>query len=341
MDEEIRSVRPSPAGDDPPPHQQIAEDAADTHGRRADSPRRIPRRGWRDILLRVWNNIGNHNIAIIAAGVAFFSFLAVPAALSALVTLYGLAFDPQEVGRQVAALRGLLPTEALTLVSDQLTTLTSHPRSELSVSFAVALVVALWSVRSAVSTLISAINVAYQEREKRSILKFEALALMMTLGGIGFASLTLGLLALVPVLIEMLPLGPAGKLAAAFARWPILLIVVMASLDVLYRIAPSRRRAKWRWISWGAALATLLWLAASALFSLYVQVFASYDKTYGSLGAVAVLMMWLWVTSIAILLGAELDAEIEHQTARDSTIGPEKPMGQRQAVVADTIGETR
>lgn len=310
-------------------------------GRRAERPTDIPRRGWWDILLRVNDKISRTNASLIAAGLAFYAFLAIPSALSALVALYGLVFNPAQVGQQISAMQGVMPGEAIKLVSQELTTITSSSNSKLGLALAFSVLIALWSARSGASSLISALNIAYEETEKRSFIRFQLDAFAMTVAITLFAILALALIAFLPAVIGLLPLGSFDKLLAQVVRWPILIVLVMLSLAAIYRFAPSREQAKWRWVSPGAVVATVLWLLGSALFSVYVSNFASYDKTYGSLGAVVVLLMWLYVTSFVIILGAALNAEIEHQTARDSTTGTPLPLGRRGAVMADTVGEKR
>ncbi len=307
------------------------------HGHHADAPSEIPSHGWKQVLWRVKERLGHDNISIIAAGVAFYAFLAIPSALTALVALYGLAFDPAEVGRQASSLAGVVPDQAMQLISQQLQAITSRPSSTLGIGFIVALVVALWSARSGMSTLMTALNIAYAEEERRGFLRFQAAALGLTAGAVLFALVSIALVAVLPAIIDLLPFGDAGKTLASVVRWPVLLVLVVSGLAAVYRYAPSRREPKWRWVSWGAALATILWIVGSALFSVYVGEFASYNKTYGSLGAVVVLMMWLYVSAYAVLLGAELNAELEHQTACDTTAGPPKPMGTRGAWAADTV----
>lgn len=291
--------------------------------------------------MRVKTEISRANLTLIAAGVSFYAFVAIPSALAALVALYGLAFDPAEVGRQVQSTAGLLPDEAVKLLSEQLDALTKHSSSTLGVGFAISLGLALWGSRSATSSLITAINVAYKEEERRGFIRFQLAALGLSAGLVLFAVISLALVAVLPAVIDLLPLGEAGKLATSILRWPVLVTLVTIGLAGVYRWAPCRAEPKWRWVSWGAVAAYLLWLIGSALFSVYVTEFASYDKSYGSLGAVVVLLMWLYLSSFAILLGAELNAEIEHQTARDSTTGRPKEMGHRGARMADTIGAAR
>ena len=284
------------------------------------------------------NDVSRTNAMLMASGVAFYAFLAIPSAFAAIVSLYGLVFDPNDVVRQIQAMRGILPGEVIKLLGDQLQSLTSRPRSTLGIGLVLSLSIALWSARSATSSMMSALNIAYEEEEKRGIIQFQLAALGLTAGIVLFAIISLALVAILPAALGLLPFGDFGKEIASALRWPVLVVLVMIGLAALYRFAPSRQEPKWRWVTWGAAIATVLWIAGSALFSIYVGQFASYDKTYGSLGAVVVLLMWLYLTCFAVLLGAELNAEIEHQTARDSTEGAPKPMGRRGAVMADTLG---
>ena len=328
------------------PERQPSEDARRAsdesgRGRKAQWPSEIPRPGWKDILSRLGRRISRDNISIIAAGTAFYAFVAIPSALTALVALYGLAFNPSDVQQQISGMAGVLPGDVINLVSTLLKTVTSNAGSKLSISAAIAILVALWSARSGTSSMITALNVAYGEEEKRGFIKFQLVALGLTACAIAAAIIALALIAVLPVIIGLLPLGNAGKTIAAIVRWPILIVLVVVALAAMYRFAPSRDQPRWRWVSWGAVLATVVWIVGSALFSVYVSQFASYNKTYGSLGAVVVLLMWLYLTSFAVLLGAEVNAEMEHQTAHDSTTGPEKPMGERGATMADTVGQRR
>jgi membrane protein len=331
------TVRASATDDDARPRRGTPAAPANVgpRGRGATTPEAIPTQGWKGILLRVGNRIGAANISVYASGVAFYAFLAIPSALTALVALYGLVFDPASVEQQVESMKGVVPQEALKLISDQLTAVTTNSHSNLSISFAVALLVALWGSRSAMSTMITALNIAYEEEERRGFIRFQAAALALTAAAIVFAVISIALIAVLPAIIGLLPLGDTGKTLAAVLRWPILLLLVVFGFAAIYHYAPCRREPRWLWISWGAVVATVLWLAGSALFSVYVGQFASYNKTYGSLGAVAVLLMWLYLSAFAVLLGAQLNAEMERQTERDTTEGKDKHMGRRAATVAD------
>lgn len=318
-------------------HGIIEHVANDGRGRLADAPQQITLAGWRDILKRFLADIGRDNVSLMAAGIAFYGLLSLAPAFTALVALYGLVADPAAVQAQVASLEGLVPPEARTLIAEELTAIVQAHSSSLGAGVILGLLIALWSANSSTSALMSALNVAYGEREKRSLLRYYGSALVLTVCGVIFGALALLLIAVIPAVLGWLPLGAYGRALVSVLRWPVLLILFSAGLGVIYRYAPSRNAPRWRWVSWGAAAATVLWIAGSALFSIYVDRFATYNKTYGSLGAVVILLMWLWLSAYAVLLGAELDAEMEHQTLRDTTDRPAKPIGRRGAYVADTV----
>jgi membrane protein len=301
------------------------------HGHEARRRRHIPARAWCEIAVRVMREISRTNMLMAAGALAFFAFLAIPSAFSALVALYGLAFNPSRVAQQVAALAGFMPREAATLIGSQLKSITATSPSRLGIAFAASLAVALWSARSGTASLMSALDMAYEEKEKRSLIRFELEALLLILAITVFAIVLLALVGVLPAAIAFLPLGPYGKTVAAAIRWPVLIVLMVAALAAIYRFAPSRAERKWRWMTWGAVLAIALWFGGSALFSVYVAHFDSYNKTYGSLGAVVVLLMWLYVSSLAVLLGAEIDGEIEKQVARERADGPPQPTDRRGA----------
>ena len=310
--------------------------AGSGRGRHASQPSDIPATGWWDILKRVWQNIGEHNVSIMAAGVGFYSLLSIFPGLTALISVYALIANPSDVQHILSSQR-LLPAEAVTLLVDQTNTLVQHGTGKLSIGLVISLLFALWSTNYGVSTLMTALNSAYEEREKRSYFVAVATSLALTTGLVLFGILAVALVAILPAVIDLLPIPPAWRTPIALIRWPVLAILVMAALAAMYRYAPSRAQPRWRWVSWGAVIATIAWIIVSLGFSLYVASFSTYDKTYGSLGAVVILLMWFYLTAYVILLGAELDAEMEHQTARDSTVGPEKPLGRRHARKADTV----
>lgn len=298
----------------------------------------MPRAGWRDILWRVWEEQGGDNVSIVAAGVAFFGFLAIFPGLAALVSIYGLVADPVQVEQQFQAMGGLLPPEAQGILLDQARSLATAPPQGLSVGFAVSLLLTLWSASKGMTALMTALNIVYDEEERRGMVAYYATALALTLGAILIVVAMLVLVVAVPAVMAALALsGPLAWLVS-LARWPILAIGLMLWLAVLYRFGPSRNQPKWRWVSWGAAVAAVVWLLGSIAFSLYVANFGSYNETYGSVAAVVVALLWFNLGTWAILIGGELNAEMERQTARDTTIGLPRPLGRREAYVADTVG---
>ncbi len=271
---------------------------------------------------------------------AFFGLIAIVPALVALVSLFGLLAEPGEVQRQVADNLAAAPREVRQLVVDQLEGVTTASSTGLGIGLVVGVALALWSASSGMKSLLGAINTVYDEKESRSFVPLRGLALLLTLGAIAFLVGAFLVLTVVPAALEDSALGDVSRWAIVVLRWPALALAWMAGLAVLYRLGPDRQDARWQWVTPGAGLATVLWLAGSALFSLYTSSFASYNETYGALGAVVITMLWLQLTAFAILLGAELNAELEHQTLEDTTTGEERPLGRRGAVMADTIGAT-
>ena len=227
------------------------------------------------------------------------------------------------------------------MIGDQLKNLTSNGSSTLGLTFLITLIISLWTANSGMKAMFDALNVVYGEREKRSFIKLNELSLAFTLCAIAFMLVALGAMVVLPGVLNYIGLSSIGDWVIRIGRWPALLILVSLAIAVLYRYTPSRDEAQWRWISWGSAFAAVTWLIVSFLFSYYTSHFGSYNKTYGSLGAVFGFMTWIWLSVMVILLGAELDAEMEHQTVRDTTSGSPKPMGQRGARMADTVGPSR
>ena len=320
--------------------QQTRPNDDESRGRQASKPSDIPARGWKDILWRVYENINDHRIMAVAAGVTFYVLLALFPEIAALVSLYGLFADPTVIGQHLADLSGVIPEGAKQVIGDQLNNLTSHGSSTLGVTFLLTLAISLWSANSGMKAMFDALNVVYGEREKRGFIKLNALSLAFTLCAIALMLTALGAMVVLPVVLNYIGLSSIGDVIR-IGRWPALLIIVSLAIAILYRNAPSRDEAQWRWISWGSAFAAVTWLIVSFLFSYYTSHFGSYNKTYGSLGAVFGFMTWIWLSVMVILLGAELDAEMEHQTLRDTTSGSPKPMGQRGARMADTVGSSR
>ncbi len=271
---------------------------------------------------------------------AFFALIAIVPAMVALVSIFGLVADPGEVQRQVADNLAAAPREVRQLVVDQLEGVSTASSTGLGIGLVAGVALALWSASSGVKNLLAAINSVYDERESRSFVPLRGLALLLTLGAVLFLAAAFLVLTVVPAVLEDSALGDVTRWTIVILRWPALALAWIAGLAVLYRVGPDRQEAQWRWVTPGAVLATVLWLAGSALFSLYTSSFASYNETYGALGAVVITMLWLQLTGFAILLGAELNAELEHQTLMDSTTGEPRPLGRRGAVMADTVGAT-
>jgi membrane protein len=306
-------------------------------GHQADSPDQIPLRGWRGILRRVYASLAGKNVSMLAAGVAFYGLLSIFPALGAVLSVYGLIADAGTVQRQITKVHGIMPAEAQKLIADYLQSITASSSAKLGFGLIVGVLIALWSARAGTVTLIQALNIVNEEKEKRGLIRFEAMAVGMTVAGIIVGVMSLTLIAAVPGVLHFLALPRSLEFIGYAAPWPLLIVLMSLGLAALYRFAPSRREPRWRWVSWGGVAATLLWILASAGFSLYVGKFAHYDKTFGSLGAVVVLLTWFYLSAYVVLLGACLNAEMERQTARDTTHSPERPLGQRGAKMADTV----
>jgi membrane protein len=307
-------------------------------GLQADRPSEISRQGRIEILKRAWKEAKKDQVPLISAGVAFYAFLAIVPTMIAVVMIYGIVTDrPEEVAEQLDSFGTALPAQAEQLVHDQLVALTKIPERSLGAGLVLVLGLALWSASGGIGNVIKAVSFAYDEEEKRGFVKAKALALGFTLGAIVFMVLAVALVAAVPAVLNALDVPGWVEVAVEAARWIGLVVVVMLALDVLYRWAPDREPTKFRWLSVGAVVATGLWVLASIGFSIYVDNFARYSKVYGSLAGVIILLLWLWLTAYATLLGAEINAEMEQQTIKDSTTGEPEPLGQRGAVKADTI----
>ena len=252
--------------------------------------------------------------------------------------MYGLFADPSAITRHLDQVSGVLPGGAIEVTREQLTRVASKGSQTLGLTFLFGLGVSLWSANAAMKSLFDTLNIVYGEEEKRGFVKLNAISLLFTVGGILFVVAALGAIVVIPVALKYIGLSEVADLLLRLGRWPAMFVVLTLALAVIYRYGPSREAPRWRWITWGSALAAILWLGISALFSWYASSFGNFNETYGSLGAVIGFMTWLWISAIVILLGAELDAEMEHQTVRDTTTGSPKPMGARGARVADTVG---
>jgi len=310
--------------------------ASEAHrGALARWPTQFSWRAVKEVGLRVIRQLGQDQVAFISAGIAFYSLLAFVPLLVAIVAIYGIFSDPSEVPSQMVSLYGVVPSEAISTIEDQLTRVAANSGAA-GFGTIFGLLLALWSGSKAFDAIIIGVNIVYGERERRSILVRKGTSLLMTLGSVVVGAI--GVLAAIalPFILKRVQLGDLEPVIRTL-RWPIILVVVMAWLTVLYRYAPCRKSARWRWLSWGGFLASLTWLLASAGLSFYVSNFGSYNESYGTLGGIIVLMLWFYVSGFAVLLGAEVNAELEHQTTRDSTVGPDKPLGERGAVMADQV----
>jgi membrane protein len=319
---------------------EVLASEASERGRAASRPSQIPPLGWKDIVWRLWEQFNRDRILLVAAGASFYLLLALFPALAAFVSLYGFVADPKTVADHVANLGGLLPSGGLDLIRGQLEALAQQSNNTLGISFFVGLVLALWSANSGVKAIFDAMNIAYGEAEKRGFFGLNLRSLTFTLGALLIGIFMLLTVGVVPVILKFLFLDTWTGTIVSLGRWPLLMLAILTGISLVYRFGPSRERAKWRWLSWGAVLATLVSIAASWGFSFYLQNFAHYNVTYGSLGAVIGLMMWIWISVIILVVGAAINAEMEHQTACDTTTGAPRPMGERGAYVADTLGKS-
>jgi membrane protein len=307
----------------------------------ASSPADIPARGWKDVVRRTLRQISEDRVLANAAAVTYFVLLALFPALAALVSVYGLFADPASMERHLDAMAGLLPGGALDIIREQLHTLAAQGGQTLGFTFVSGLMVSLWSANSGIKALFDALNVVYDEEEKRGFFRLNMLSLTFTISTLVFLLIAMAALVVLPNILHELGLKDTTHQLLDILRWPLLLLLAGLALACVYRFGPSRRKPRWRWVTWGSAFAAVAWLVVSLLFSWYASNFGNYNKTYGSLGAVIGFMTWLWISSVVILIGAEINAETEHQTAQDSTEGPPKPLGARGAAMADTVGGQR
>jgi membrane protein len=328
--------RATPAQEPPTLQQRRAVERG--RGRRAHMPHHIPWRGWKDILFRTYNEIQDDRLLALAAGVAFYSLIALFPAIAAGVSSYALFADAATISKHLAVAADIVPGGALDILRDEITRIAAKSDGRLTFGFLLGLGIALWSANAGMKAIFDALNIIYDEEEKRSLVWLNVVSLFFTICAIVGAGLAVTLVVVFPLLLAAFGVTSFDHPFVAYLRWPVLFALIILALGVLYRYGPSRRLAKWRWISVGSVFAALAWLLVSALFSWYLGNFANYNATYGALGAVVGLMMWMWLSTIVVLVGAELNSEIEHQTARDSTVGREKPLGTRGAVMADTVG---
>jgi len=316
--------RPGGAGQAPPGHG-------------AAKPSDIPARGWWAIAKRVAAKVSSDRLLTEAAGITFYALLAFFPALTAMVSLYGLVADPATISDNLDALSGVVPGGGMQIISDQVHSLAANGSKALGFAALLGLATSLWSANQGTKALFDALNVVYAETEKRGFLLRTAVTLAFTLGGIVFVLLALTAVVAVPIVLGFIGLGGMADLLLRILRWPLMLVALAALLACIYRFGPSRERARWQWVSWGGGFAAVAWVAGSVAFSYYVSHFGSYDKTYGSLGAAVGFLTWIWLSATIVLIGAELNAETEQQTARDTTTGPEQAPGRRGATKADAV----
>lgn len=308
-------------------------------GRGAKHPRQIPMPGWKDIMVRSWDEVSRNNIFLAAGGVTYSVLAALFPGLAALVSVYGLFLNPADVAQQVHLLSSILPHDSAQLIGGELQSLVSHSSRTLGIGAVVSLLIALWSASRGMSGMINALNVAYGQEETRSFLKLNLIAIGLTIAALVCGIIVIALVGVLPAVVQFLGLGAFTKWLLLILEWPLLIGLVLTGLATLYRYSPDREKPQWRWVSPGALIATTLWLIGSLLFTLYVSHFDSYSKTYGSLGGVFILLTWLWLSSFVALFGAVINAQSERQTVADSTVAGGKPMGQRKAYAADTVGQ--
>ncbi len=317
-----------------------AQTSPSGRGRDAANPTQIPPHGWKDVVWRTWRDMSDKNLFLVAGGVTYSVLLALFPGLAALVSIYGLFLDPGQIEQQMGAATGMLPGQARDMLQQELHQLATASTGALGLSAVVGLLFALWSASRGMSGMMTALNIAYGEQERRSFLKFNMLAIILTLGMVLGGIVGLLLVAVLPAVVTAIGLGGTTKWLLLVLEWPLLMAMMMLGLTSLFRYAPDRDKPQWRWVSPGAITATVLWTLGSIAFAVYVANFSSYDKTYGTLGGAVVLLTWLYLSSLAVLIGAEVNAEAERQTHKDTTTGAARPMGTRDAHAADTLGES-
>jgi membrane protein len=316
-----------------------SDHSADSRGRGAEAPTDIPPKGWRDVLLRVFHGISEDRITTISGGVTFFVLLALFPGLAGLISLYGLFADNSTIAQHLSSLEGILPEGGMQILRDQLQQLTSQPPQKLGFATVASLAVSLWSANGGVKAMFEGLNAVYEEREKRSFIKLNAISLALTFSVLAFVIASSLTITIVPKLLSVLGLPGISEIVG-YGRWPVLLVVASLMIAVIYRFGPSRDQPQWRWISPGTIFAAVTWIATSLLFSWYTSHFGSYNKTYGSLGAAVGFMTWIWISTLVILIGAKINAELEHQTAADTMVGKPASLGERGARRTDTVGRS-
>ena len=306
-------------------------------GHHAKKPAQIPIKGWKDIALRVKDQLTTNHIPIVSAGIAFYFFLAIFPAISAALSIYGLVMEPAEVEQQMSQIANVLPEQAHQMISNILEKQSEKSKSSLGWILVLSILISVWSANRGTKAVFQGVNITYNEKDERGFIKLTAVTLLFTIGGIIIGFFAIAMVVAFPALIGKIGLPATLETIIQLLRWPILALIVMFSLATVYKVAPSRKSPEYKWTNWGAVIATLLWLGGSLLFSLYVNNFDNIDEMYGSFAAVIILMLWFFLTAFIILLGAEINSEMEHQTSRDTTTGEDKPIGQRGGYYADHV----
>jgi membrane protein len=310
-------------------------------GHEADAPWQIPARGWPDILRRAWTDTGKKNLSLVAGGVTYYLLLALFPALAALVSVYSLVANPADVAKSAQSLSGMLPPSTVELIADELEQLVSASSKSLGLGAVIGIAIALWSGVRGMSGMMTALNIAYAQPERRGFVRFNATALVLTIVVVCGGLIALALVAGLPAVMNGAGAHGPGRWIGLAVEWPLLIIFVMGMVALIYRYGPDRSEPTWKWASLGVIVATILWISGSILFSVYVYYFGSYNKTYGSLGLPLVLLTWMWLSVFVVLFGAEINGEAERQTQQDTTVGPPIPVDQRGTVDAGPPATTR
>ncbi len=312
----------------------------DQRGRNARSPKDIPAKGWKDTMVRVKKEIKDDRISLVSAAMAYYALFSLVPALTSVVLIYAWVSDPSDITQHISKISQFIPSELQEILKTQLSTLASTASSSLGIGAIFSLLLSLWAASKMSKAVIQAMNIIYDEEDGRGFFKLNGLALSLTLLGAVLSIIAIGVIIGIPAVTSLFNFPQAIETAVSIGSWVILLALFSFFLSIIYRFGPNRNKAKWKWVSWGAVIAAVLWAVTSLLFSWYAKEFGNFNKTYGSLGAVIVLMTWFYLSSFVILLGGEINAELEHQTSVDSTKGKPKPMGKRNAEMADTLGDT-
>ncbi len=313
-------------------------EAKDIHS--AEKPIQLSWKGWKQIGKRVNSELTVDHIAIVAAGVAFYFFLALFPTFIAAISIFSLVMEPAQIQQQISEIAHILPQQSTQMISDVLEDITGKSKATLGWSLVVSVLFSLLSAQQGTKAVFEGINVAYNEIDERGFFKYNGLTLLFTIGGIVIGVICTALVVVFPAIVEGINLPAYGvESIVQWLRWFVLALILMGVLAITYKIAPDRNNPQFRWVSWGAVIATILWLAGSILFSFYISNFGNYDKMYGSFAAVIILMLWFFITAYVILLGAEINSEMEHQTRKDTTIGKDRPLGQRNAYHADHVAD--